>query len=193
MSPTCGLADAIGELVDDQAILIGERRRHALAFDARDLEAERDDQRGVDRRRGQRLEPGDQLFADAARDARRSAAPSSAQLDPAGRLDDAGAPSPARAHGRRRGHRSRVRRRASAASRTRGEIGVRGRRRSCARRSGADVDRRPARRAELMHGSVGTSGSASRTGRRAAEGERRNRRWWLIASGTREAAWSASG
>ena len=66
MSPTCGCADAVGELVDDQPILIGERRRHALAFDAGHLEAERDDQRGVDRRRGQRLQPGEQLFADAA-------------------------------------------------------------------------------------------------------------------------------
>ena len=68
MSPTCGVADAVGELVDDQPILIRERRRHALAFDARDLEAERDDQRGVDRGRGQRLQPGEQLFADAAGD-----------------------------------------------------------------------------------------------------------------------------
>ena len=73
MSPTCGRADAVRQLVDDQPILIGERRRHALAFDAGHLEAERDDQRGVDRRRGQRLEPGEQLFADPARDRRRDA------------------------------------------------------------------------------------------------------------------------
>ena len=66
MSPIVRLADAVGELVDDQAILIRERRRHALAFDARDLEAERHDQRRVDGGRGQRLQPGDQLFGDAA-------------------------------------------------------------------------------------------------------------------------------
>ena len=39
-------------------------------FDARDLEAERHDQRRVDRRRRQRLQPGDDLFRDAARDRR---------------------------------------------------------------------------------------------------------------------------
>ena len=65
MSPMCGSPMPVGQLVDDQAILIRERRRHALAFDARDLEAERDDERRVDRRRGQRLQPGDQLFDDA--------------------------------------------------------------------------------------------------------------------------------
>ena len=65
MSPTLRLADPIRQLVDDQAILIRERRRHALAFDARDLEAERHDQRGVDRGRGQRLQPGDHFFDDA--------------------------------------------------------------------------------------------------------------------------------
>ena len=64
------LADPVGQLVDDQPILIRERRRHALAFDARDLEAERDDERRVDGSRGQRLEPGHQLFDDAL-DARR--------------------------------------------------------------------------------------------------------------------------
>ena len=69
MSPRRGVADAVGELVDDQPVLIGERRRHALAFDARHLEAERDDERGVDGGRGQRLEPGD-----AARPSRRSVA-----------------------------------------------------------------------------------------------------------------------
>ncbi len=69
------IGEAIGELVDDQPILIGQRRRHALAFDPRDLEAERDDQRGVDRGRGQRLDPGDELVApqlEAADDHRRT-------------------------------------------------------------------------------------------------------------------------
>ena len=63
MSPRRGSAEPVGELVDDQPILIGQRRRHALALDARHLEAERDDQRGVDGRRDQRLHPGDQLVA----------------------------------------------------------------------------------------------------------------------------------
>ena len=58
------LADAVDELVDDQPILILERRRHALAFDARDLEPERDDEDGVDRRRHERLHPRHQLFLD---------------------------------------------------------------------------------------------------------------------------------
>ena len=61
------LADAVGELVDDQTILILQRRRHALAFDARDLEAEGHDQRGVHRSRRQRLEPRNDLFARRAR------------------------------------------------------------------------------------------------------------------------------
>ena len=43
-----GFADPVDELIDDQSILIGEGRRHALPFDARHLEAERDDQHGVD-------------------------------------------------------------------------------------------------------------------------------------------------
>src|SRR5262245_19051942 len=37
------LADAIGEFIDDQPILILERRRHAEPLDAGDLESERDD------------------------------------------------------------------------------------------------------------------------------------------------------
>ena len=56
-------ADADSRPVElaDEAILIGERRRHALAFHARDLESEGDDQRGVDRGGEERLEPGDEL------------------------------------------------------------------------------------------------------------------------------------
>jgi hypothetical protein len=42
------IADPVGELVDDEAILILQRRRHAHALDAGHLEAERDDQRRVD-------------------------------------------------------------------------------------------------------------------------------------------------
>ena len=57
------LADAIGQLVHDQPVLILERGRHAHAFDARDLEPEGDDQRGIDRGRCQRLEPRDELVA----------------------------------------------------------------------------------------------------------------------------------
>src|SRR5262245_58365429 len=53
----------IDELVDDQAILIFQRRRHAQAFDSRDLEAEGDDQCCVYRGREQRLEPGKQFVA----------------------------------------------------------------------------------------------------------------------------------
>ena len=61
MSPRRGAPTSIGELVDDQAVLIGERGRHALAFDARHLESERDDERGVHGGREQRLEPRDEL------------------------------------------------------------------------------------------------------------------------------------
>src|SRR6185436_8257876 len=43
------LADFVDELVDDQAIVIFERRRHAQAIDPRDLKTERDNQGGVDR------------------------------------------------------------------------------------------------------------------------------------------------
>jgi hypothetical protein len=43
--------------------LIGQRRRHALAFDARDLCDERDDQRRVDGGRDERLRPDDELVA----------------------------------------------------------------------------------------------------------------------------------
>ena len=56
------LADAVRQLVDDEAVLVLERRRHALAFDSRDLEAERDDEDRVDRGRHERLHPGDELF-----------------------------------------------------------------------------------------------------------------------------------
>jgi hypothetical protein len=55
--------EAIAELVDDQPILIGQRRRHALAFDARDLEAERDDQRRVHGGRRERPDPREELVA----------------------------------------------------------------------------------------------------------------------------------
>src|SRR5687767_13779981 len=55
------LADAIGQLVHDQAVLIGERRRHALPFDTGNLKAKGDDQGGVDGCRRERLEPGDEF------------------------------------------------------------------------------------------------------------------------------------
>ena len=63
MSLALRVGEAIGELVDDQPILIGQRRRHALALDPRHLEAERDDERGVDGGGGQRLDPRDELVA----------------------------------------------------------------------------------------------------------------------------------
>ena len=56
------LADPVDQLVDDQPILILQRRRHALALDARDLKTERHDEHRVDGRRDQRLDPGDQLL-----------------------------------------------------------------------------------------------------------------------------------
>src|SRR6185436_6157222 len=56
------IADAIDGVIDDQAILVFERRRHAQAFHARDLEAEGDDQDGVHRRGDQRLDPRHDLF-----------------------------------------------------------------------------------------------------------------------------------
>ena len=62
MSPRRGSPMRYDQLVDDQPILILERRRHALAFDARHLEPERDDEDGVDGRRDERLDPGDELF-----------------------------------------------------------------------------------------------------------------------------------
>ena len=65
MSPGPRIAELVDELVDDQPIVIFERRRHAQAVDARDLEAERDDQRGVDRRGEQRLHAGGNFAADA--------------------------------------------------------------------------------------------------------------------------------
>ena len=57
------LADLVDQLVHDQAIVILERRRHAQPVDARDLKAERHDERGVDRRgdaasAGRRRPPG---------------------------------------------------------------------------------------------------------------------------------------
>ena len=55
------IADAISQLVHDQPILIGQRRRHALALDAGHLEAEGHDQGRVDRRREQRLHPRHEL------------------------------------------------------------------------------------------------------------------------------------
>ena len=54
-------AQAVGQLVHDQAVLVGKRGRHALTFDAGDLEAEGHDERGVDGGRRQRLEPRHQL------------------------------------------------------------------------------------------------------------------------------------
>ena len=59
------LAELVDQLVDDQAIVILERRRHAQAVDARHLEAERDDERGVDGRRDQRLHAGDDFLTGA--------------------------------------------------------------------------------------------------------------------------------
>jgi hypothetical protein len=54
-------AKLVDQLVDDQPVVILQRRRHAQAVDARDLKAERDDQRRVDRRGHERLEAGDDL------------------------------------------------------------------------------------------------------------------------------------
>src|SRR5712691_1243744 len=56
-------AHPVHELVDDQPVLVFERRRHAQALDACHLEAEGDDQRRVDGGGEQRLEPRDQLIA----------------------------------------------------------------------------------------------------------------------------------
>ena len=75
------LAELVDELVDDQPIVILERRRHAQAVDARDLEAERDDQRGVER--PQKGASGSRPLLHARRDARCSrgaARPTSAGL-----------------------------------------------------------------------------------------------------------------
>ena len=41
MSPGRGSPELVDQLVDDQAIVILERRRHAQAVDARDLERRR--------------------------------------------------------------------------------------------------------------------------------------------------------
>src|SRR6185369_266691 len=56
------LADPVDQLVDDQAILILERRRHAEALHARHLEQERDDEDGVHSGRHEGLQPRDELF-----------------------------------------------------------------------------------------------------------------------------------
>ena len=95
------------QLVDDQPILILERRRHALALDARHLEAERDDEDGVDGRRHQRLHPGDELFldlrqADARSSSRRSVGVRRRRRQPRRRRRLAGACGSAGSTGRRR-------------------------------------------------------------------------------------------
>ena len=101
------VAEPIGQLVDDQAVLVLQRRRHALALDARDLEAERDDQRGVDGGRGERLEPGDQLFAETVQPRRRSSSARLASGGGAAAMAAAGSPpgtiGSGAAHRRRRG------------------------------------------------------------------------------------------
>ncbi len=58
------VADAVDQLVDDQPVLILQRRRHAEPLDTGDLESERHDENGVDRRREQRLDPGHQFLFD---------------------------------------------------------------------------------------------------------------------------------
>ena len=58
---------AVHQLVDDEPILVFERRGHALALNACHLDAEGDDQRGVDGGRDDGLDPGDGLFADSRR------------------------------------------------------------------------------------------------------------------------------
>ena len=67
-----------------------QRRRHALAFDAGDLDAERHDQRGVHGGRHQGPAPGEQFVADdheAARDLVGDIASQSPPLDSARRFD----------------------------------------------------------------------------------------------------------
>ena len=54
--------ESIGRLVDDQTILVLERWLHTLALDPSHLDAEGDDERGVDRGRRKRLEPREQLL-----------------------------------------------------------------------------------------------------------------------------------
>src|SRR5205085_7378572 len=56
------LEDAVDRFVDDQPILILERRGHAQTFDASDLDAERHDQHRIDRGRDKRLHPRPQFF-----------------------------------------------------------------------------------------------------------------------------------
>ena len=58
------IREPVRQLVDDEPVLVLERRRHALALDARNLEAERDDERRVDGSRGERLEPREQALAE---------------------------------------------------------------------------------------------------------------------------------
>ena len=60
------IAELVDQLVDDQPIVILERRRHAQAVDARDLKAERDDERGVDGGREQRLDAAHEVLPAAA-------------------------------------------------------------------------------------------------------------------------------
>ena len=60
-----GIAEPIRELVDDQPILILQRRRHAHAFHTRDLKAECNDERRVNGRGRQRFQPCDKFFAEA--------------------------------------------------------------------------------------------------------------------------------
>ena len=63
MSPGPRLADLVDQLVDDETIVILERRRHAQAVDTRDLEAERHDQHRVHDRDRQRLQARQNLAA----------------------------------------------------------------------------------------------------------------------------------
>ena len=60
------LADAIRQLVHNQAVLIGQGGRHAQTLYPGDLEAEGHDERRVDRRGRERLQPGDNFLDDPA-------------------------------------------------------------------------------------------------------------------------------
>ena len=60
-----GFAELVHQLVDDQPVVVLERRRHAQAVDARHLDSKRDDQRGVNRSGQQRLDAGDDLVSHA--------------------------------------------------------------------------------------------------------------------------------
>ena len=59
------LEELVDGLVDDEPILILQRRLHALAFDPRHLKPEGNDEGGVYRRRREGLQPGHQLLAHA--------------------------------------------------------------------------------------------------------------------------------